>query len=97
MTARDWEKPALAALGFRLDGEGDSVGHGVDGPREDACLVLMNGEPAPLVFTMPEVVPGERWRVLLDTGDASRTGRILGAGANVVVDGGGLVVAVVAH
>jgi glycogen operon protein len=63
MTPADWDRAAFAALAFRLDG----------GSEDDSFVVLMNGEPVALEFTLP---PGV-FRVVIDTAQASRDELVL--------------------
>jgi isoamylase len=62
MTGADWQTPSAAALGFHLAG-------GDDG---EAFVILMNGEPTPLPYALPD----GSWRVLLDTLDGSSPGAL---------------------
>ena len=81
MSVADWEKPALAALGLLLSGEGLG-GNDPFGPpvRDDTFLLLFNAEPTPARFRVPRLpsqahpepgktVEGSRWTVLVDTAD----------------------------
>ncbi len=55
MTVADWQS-RHHAFGFLL---------GATGPGEEAFLVLLNGEAAPVAFTLPP--PG--WALLIDTAE----------------------------
>ncbi len=72
MTPADWERPARAAMAFRLDG----------GHEDDSFVVLMNGEAETLSFALP---PGP-FRVVLDTAEGALPGAIA-RGAHPVVAG----------
>jgi glycogen operon protein len=78
MQLADWQEPAHAVLAFRLEGA-------------EPILVVMNGEPAPVTFRLPEAALGAAWRVLLDTGESPRTGALFAAASDVELAGGALV------
>ena len=77
MTTADWEQPPFAALAYRLEG----------GAGDRSFVVLMNGEAAPVTFTLP---PGA-WAVVLDTttkpslGDLAPAALIVGGSALVLL------------
>ena len=68
MTARDWQRPILAALGMTMGG--DAI-HELDerGQREtgDGLLVLMNAHDESVRFKLPTGHGGTTWLLELDT------------------------------
>jgi isoamylase len=79
MTAADWRSPPAAAIAFLL----------AAGEEGDAFLVLKNGEPKPLPFSLP----AGAWRVILDTSEGASPGVVastsmdVGASSMVVLIG----------
>jgi glycogen operon protein len=70
MTNDDWDRPARAAIGLLLSGDGlasnDPYGSVV---TDDTFLLLLNAEAAPVRFRIPAVRQRPEWRIVLDTED----------------------------
>jgi glycogen operon protein len=94
MTGKDWSDPVRAAVAFRLDGDAIDTAPAREVTHDDSFLVMMNGERAAVAFTTPPRALGEAWRVVVDTGQPSRSGAIVGASSTVDVRAGALVVLV---
>jgi glycogen operon protein len=91
MSAEDWSAPRRAAIAFRLDGDAIDVAPLSELQRDDSFLVLMNGEPGPVAFTLPGPALGEAWRVVIDTTEPPRPGVTAAAASSFEVAAGGLV------
>jgi isoamylase len=95
MTAKDWSEPERAAIAFRLDGDAiDGPPGGVPAVDNDSFLVLMNAERVPLPFTAPPCELGDTWRVVIDTSEPPRVGRIVAASTAVEIPAGSVLVLV---
>ncbi len=84
MQLADWQQPGRATLAFRLAGN-------------PSILVLMNGEPEPTRFRVPDASAGEVWEMAFDTGALREApeptgGRPLSQPAGIELDPGSLVV-----
>jgi glycogen operon protein len=67
MGEADWAGPARA-LGFRLCGLAMAdVNERGEPITDDTLLVLLDAEPEPVPFVLPDAYPGRRWEVLVDT------------------------------
>ncbi|MPZ73389.1 MAG: glycogen debranching protein GlgX [Nitriliruptorales bacterium] len=68
MTAEDWNRGAVLALMFFLNGQAiptpDERGRRV---QDDSFLVLMNATPDTVVFTLPDEEYGKSWKIVMDT------------------------------
>jgi glycogen operon protein len=65
----DWSGPTRA-LGFRLCGLAmDDVNERGEPITDDTLLVLLNADPDPVAFVLPDPHPGLRWDVVLNTAD----------------------------
>jgi glycogen operon protein len=65
----DWSGPTRA-FGFRLCGLAmDDVNERGEPITDATLLVLLNADPAPVPFVLPDPHPGHRWEVVLDTAD----------------------------
>ena len=72
MSADDWQHPHWRSIGMLLGGdaipERDREGERIVG---DTLLILINGNPGPIEFVLPDIEWGERWHLLLDTRSAA--------------------------
>jgi isoamylase len=73
LTDSDWHS-GLRALGMRLNGESidevDERGQPIIG---DSLLVLLNSQPATVLFRLPRHKPSERWELYMDTSQPAAT------------------------
>jgi glycogen operon protein len=72
MSEDDWAQGYAKAIAVFLNG--DEIGQPDprgDAVRGDSLLLLFNADDAPLDFTLPDSLYGERWRVEIDTAGAS--------------------------
>jgi len=68
MTEAEWRAATLRAFGFRLCGEAmDDVDERGEPITDDTLLILLNANPEPTRFVLPDAHPGIRWEVLVDT------------------------------
>ncbi len=71
LTDSDWHS-GLRALGMRLNGESidevDERGQSIVG---DSLLILLNSQPATVLFRLPRHKPSERWTTYTDTSVSS--------------------------
>jgi isoamylase len=69
MSVDDWDRPAAAALGLLLAGEGLGLGDAdsFEAPcHDDVLLLLLNAEPTRVRFRLPGA-PLAPWQVIVDT------------------------------
>jgi isoamylase len=68
MTVADWESPGRRSVAIYLDG---SVVPDLDAQGrimlDDHILILVNGSPAPVIFTIPEVAANCSWNAEVDS------------------------------
>lgn len=97
MTEDDWETGLGRAVALFLNGDGIRE----RGPRgekitDDSFLLCFNSYWEPVVFTMPTGEYGDKWRVLLDTADATGdgwdSGRLADSGGTIRVAARSLIV-----
>ncbi len=70
MTEAEWRAATLRALGLRLCGEAmDDVNARGEPITDDTLLILLNADPKPVRFVLPDAHPGVRWAALVDTSD----------------------------
>jgi glycogen operon protein len=72
MTEDDWEQPATCPacrLAGDLIAETDDRGEPIVG---DTLLFVLNAQPEPVAFVLPQTNPGHRWELLFDTTDDDR-------------------------
>ena len=90
MADGDWQDGDQRSLGVFLGG--DDLPE-AEGRRPGSFLVLVNGAPDPVTFTLPPAAFGTTWRVELSTDDAARPGpRTLRSGRRTTLTGRSLVV-----
>jgi glycogen operon protein len=70
MKQEDWQTPTLRSLALLLGGDAIPLNEQGHRPVGDTLLVLLNAEGAEVTFTLPELVGGISWEVLLDTAQA---------------------------
>ena len=96
MTPQDWGDPNARCVAVYLDGSDDP-----DRDHEglllvdDDLLLLVNGWSQPIDFVIPDVRPGARWSVGLDTADLTGSGvgaEVGSSGAKIAVQGRSVVV-----
>jgi pullulanase/glycogen debranching enzyme len=91
MTLEEWQQSACRAFGFRLCGQAiDDVD--VQGGIGDRLTVrmLLNAQPEPVSFRLPDAYPGTCWKGVVDTtvvGDARAATARLTVGASVNLGG----------
>jgi glycogen operon protein len=98
MSDQDWQAGFAKSLGVFLNGDAiptlDEHGERV---TDDSFYVMFNAHSEPVEFVLPESKWGEQWTVALDTNeirahvDVDTTGRALGAGEHLHVQGWSLV------
>jgi len=98
MSDEDWQAGFAKSLGVFLNGDAmqtrDERGEHV---ADDSFYVMFNAHSEPVEFVLPESAWGEHWTIALDTHDApdhvdvDQTGRALGAGEHLHVQGWSLV------
>jgi len=84
MQAADWAQPEVAAIAFRLDGDG----------VDDSFVVMMNGGAEPVSFVAPAASFGQVWRVVVDTRQYPHLGEVVRASGGVVMSPRSVVVMV---
>ena len=67
LAGRDWQDPALRAVGLRLGGGAAPPDDSAEGEAGDALLLLLSAEPGPVTFAIPPGVGRERWELVVDT------------------------------
>jgi glycogen operon protein len=68
MTGDDWHRPNVHALGMLLGGDTiQSMGPQGERIVGNTILILMNADPRPMEFVLPDIEWGERWEVVVDT------------------------------
>jgi isoamylase len=84
MTVADWQSPGLKSVAIYLDGtvvpDLDAQGQAI---LDEDILLLVNGSPAPVIFTIPEVAKNCSWRTEVDSydlGERHRPTAQIGAG-----------------
>jgi glycogen operon protein len=90
MSHGEWSQSRLRAFGFRLCGEAmDEVDERGKPVTDDTLLVLLNADPDPLEFALPDPHPGSRWEAVVNTAAAKepRLAAISEAGARLGLDG----------
>ncbi|MEJ7731031.1 MAG: glycogen debranching protein GlgX, partial [Polyangiaceae bacterium] len=71
MTGDDWHRPNVHALGMLLSGDAIySLGPQGERVVGNTILILMNADPRPMEFVLPDIEWGERWEVVVDTRSA---------------------------
>jgi len=98
MSDEDWQAGFAKSLGVFLNGDAiqtrDERGQHV---TDDSFYVMFNAHSEPVEFVLPESRWGEHWTIALDTNDApdhvdaGETGREIGAGEHLHVQGWSLV------
>ncbi len=72
MTAADWDSPGSKSMAVYIDGtvapDLDTYGRPM---LDDDLLILVNGAPLPVTFTIPEVGKRHSWRAEVDSFDLS--------------------------
>jgi isoamylase len=72
MSVEEWRQATLRSFGFRLCGQAmDEVDERGAAITDDTLLVLLNAEPEPVGFVLPDAHPGTAWEVLVDTAAAA--------------------------
>jgi glycogen operon protein len=66
MSEENWHDPALRCFGMLLDGRAQTSGIRQRG-QEATILIVVNGDHAPVQFTLPETARAYRWCLLIDT------------------------------
>jgi isoamylase len=68
MAEAEWRTATLGAFGFRLCGEAmDEVDARGEPITSQTLLVLLNAQPEPVAFVLPDPHPGTAWEGLVDT------------------------------
>jgi isoamylase len=68
LTEAEWRAATLRAFGFRLCGDAmDEVDERGEPITTDTLLLLLNADPEPVSFVLPDSHPGREWEVLVDT------------------------------
>jgi len=89
MSAEEWPQSTLRSFGLRLCGQAmDEVDERGAAITDDTLLVLLNAQPDPVSFVLPDAHPGTAWEVLVDTAvpaEPSEAGPCpVGAGVSLV-------------
>jgi isoamylase len=90
MSEVEWQQSTLRAFGFRLCGQAmDEVDARGEPITDDTLLVLLNAQPDPVSFALPDAHPGTSWEMLIDTASDEEVseGRQFPLGASVTLMG----------
>jgi glycogen operon protein len=66
MTETDWHDPATRCFGMLLDGRAQTTGIRQHG-KEATILILINGRPEDVSFTLPSCAGADGWSLMMDT------------------------------
>ena len=83
MQQHDWDTGLC--FGMLLDGRAQRTGIRRRG-QEATLILLLNGGPDPVAFTLPAANGGGAWELLLDTSDPAREGHIFGVSESHNID-----------
>jgi isoamylase len=98
MSDQDWQTGYAKSLGVFLNGDAiPTLGERGERIVDDSFYVMFNAHSEPVEFVLPESKWGEHWTIALDTStlpdhvDVEKTGREVGAGEHLHVQGWSLV------
>ena len=91
MSPEEWQQSTLQTFGFRLCGQAmDEVDAHGEAITDDTLLILLNAQPKPVAFVLPEAHPGTCWEGVVDTavvGDTPAATARLAVGTSVNLGG----------